>query len=163
VKQIILMLPLMALFLFAKAQDPHAEIQKQTEKFHRKMESAMKEMKDEIKQPASEGTTPGNLVQEHKQLHNNTSQNEIEFRVNRKTDQLELSINGHSTIGNMDIELLTPNGNKMASIHMKNGNYASWSRVVNVKENHSEFTGNWKFTIKTENVTGEFTLRANGN
>ena len=153
----------MAIFLFAKAQDPHAEIQKKTQEFHNKMESAMKDMRDEMKQASNQQTEPGNLVQEHKQLHNTTSQNEIEFRVTRKITQLELSINGHSTIGNMDIELLTPNGNKMASIHMKNGNYASWSRVVNVKENHSEFTGNWKFTIKTENTTGEFTLRANGN
>lgn len=153
----------MVIFLFAKAQDPHAEIQKQAEKFHKKMESAMKDMRNEMKQNSGQEAEPGNLVQEHQKLHNNTSQKEIEFRVNRKTDQLELSINGHSTIGNMEIELLTPNGNKMASIHMKNGNYASWSRVVNVKENHSEFTGNWKFTIKTKNVTGEFTLRANGN
>lgn len=153
----------MAIFLFAKAQDPHAEIQKKAQEFHNKMESAMNEMRDEMKKDSNQQAEPGNLVQEHKQLHNTTSQNEIEFRVTRRISQMELSIVGHSTIGNMDIELLTPNGNKMASIHMKNGNYASWSRVVDVKENHSEFTGNWKFTIKTENATGEFTLRANGN
>ena len=139
-------------------------MQKQAKEFHKQMESTMKEMQDEMNQGSSQETEPaGNLVQEHKQLHNNTSQNEIEFRVTRRISQLELSISGHSTIGKVDIDLLTPKGDKMATIHMENGNYASWSRIVNVKEDHSDYIGTWKFVLKTENATGEFTLRANGN
>jgi hypothetical protein len=152
---------MLALIVPAFAQS--SEFKKKTEEFHNKMKSTMKEMQDKMSQSSDEQAGPGNLVQEHKQLQKNTSQDEIEFRVNRKIKQLELSINGHSTIGNVDIKLLAPKGNTMATIHMENGNYASWSRTVQVEEDHADYIGTWKFIIKTENATGEFTLRANGN
>jgi len=161
VKKILLIVSMLAMVFPAFAQS--SEFEKKAEEFHKKMESTMKEMQDKMNQASDEQTDPGNLVQEHKQLQHNTSQDEIEFRVNRKIKQLELSINGHSTIGNVDIELLTPKGSTMATIHMENGNYASWSRMVQVREDHADYIGTWKFTIKTENTTGEFTLRANGN
>lgn len=158
----ILILAILAGTITAQAQSPQTEMKKHVEKFRKKMEADMKSMEADAQKTPDPQDVPGNLVQEHKTLQNTTIVDEIAFHVNRKIRRLELSIVGHSTTGDVDIDLVTPKGNNLTTIHMENGNYASWSRVIPLPKNSPEFIGNWKFTIRTKGATGEYTLRANG-